>query len=326
MRGNFRGLCACQEYISVENTRFFSFFHHYKLDRYKHVHVCRKTKFTHVILNKTNKQKAAETFLQPAADIITCIQKQLIRRLNEWWDKLCSRFSFVLREQCWFRQWEKENLRQVMWHTVCAAESTEGREHGERAQSQMITSYRVTDRQTDSVITAENEFNTLYSDDLTAYVAEAVSTHRCIVSLGVIILRTQGGSLNPNTTREEQETVPQNPARIQQMAMIFACSRHVNIKKEAHASFIRQYKSNIKDVALSLSVITACRFGLNHKELPVMSEGKRGLWFLTKGRQNEDQIVGLFAKLAIFVYRKHLFIDISATASNWWICCLIHGC
>lgn len=52
------------------------------------------------------------------------------------------------------------------------------------------------------------------------------------------------------------------------MAMILGCSWHLDNKKEAHASFIRQCKSNMKDVALFLSVITT-RFGFKHEELPV---------------------------------------------------------
>lgn len=157
-----------------------------------------------------------------------------------------------------------------------------------------------------------------------------VSMRRCIFIFskhkGAVLSLTQ-----PEKNRRQVDCTTK-PARTRQMAMILVCSWHVNIKKEAHASFIRQYKSNIKDVALFLSVITTCRFGLNHKELPLMLEGKRGLWFLTKGRQNEDQIVRLFAKLAISVVKisalhngKQLFVDISATASNWWIGCLSYG-
>lgn len=96
--------------------------------------------------------------------------------------------------------------------------------------------------------------------------------------VGLIILQAQGGSLIHNTTRAEEKTSLLHHHRPKHSSnttdaygndLSMQLTHKYSKKKEAHASFIRQYKSNIKVVALFLSVITTCRFGLNHKELPL---------------------------------------------------------
>lgn len=73
----------------------------------------------------------------------TWITERLIKWIIEW-ALFCRAEQSRAGPDSWASERLKDNLLWVIWHTVCVAESTEGREHGERAQSHMNTLNRNT--------------------------------------------------------------------------------------------------------------------------------------------------------------------------------------
>lgn len=238
--------------------------------------------------------------------------------MRKW---LIQQVLFCSAEQCWAGQlslWvvEGELTAAHLTHYTC---SWIYRRRGARRESTVTNEYKLqVNRQCCDNSWEWVSHDRLNADYLTDYLGWLnkcawwlcfVSMHGCIYFC-LIIIQAQGGSLIRNTTRAEQKTSvlhrrkPAEYKRIQRlhMATILGCSWHLDNKKEAHASFIRQCKSNMKDVALFLSVITT-RFGLNHeksclcdvdgvwgKVRPVVSHHKRTKTKLREASQNEDQI------------------------------------